>query len=118
MFRVLHILWISLLLRCPACRNGAMFRSLFRMNVRCPNCGVIFERDSGEITGGMAINTVLMCFLAIAGAVLAVVTTWPTWLIIGGTAGTMLIVGVLFYRHARALWTGIVYLTGSMFEDV
>jgi hypothetical protein len=30
----------------------------------------------------------------------------------------MVIIGVLFYRHARALWTGIVYLTGSMFEDV
>ena len=26
-------------------------------------------------------------------------------------------VGLLFYRHARGLWTSILYLTGSIFED-
>ena len=25
--------------------------------------------------------------------------------------------GLLFYRHARGLWTSILYLTGSIFED-
>jgi uncharacterized protein (DUF983 family) len=118
MLRVVRILWVSFWLRCPACQQGAMFRSLFRMNVRCPRCNVVFERDAGEVTGGMAINTVLMCLIAVIGAVLAVVTDWPMWMLIAGTAGSMVIIGVLFYRHARALWTGIVYLTGSMFEDV
>ena len=95
-----------------------MFRSMFQMNVRCPICGVVFERDRGEITGGMAINTVLMCLLGIAGGILAVETTIPTvWLLVG-VASTMIIVGVGFYRHARALWIGILFLTGSIFEDV
>jgi len=26
-------------------------------------------------------------------------------------------IGLLFYRHARGLWTSILYLTGSIFED-
>jgi uncharacterized protein (DUF983 family) len=117
-FRIMHVLWLTLWLRCPACQRGQMFRSMFRMNVRCPVCGVVFERDHGEITGGMAINTVLVLVIAVVGAILSVITTYPTWLIIGGTAVVMTVVGILFYRHARALWIGILYLTGSMFEDI
>jgi hypothetical protein len=81
-------------------------------------CGVVFERDHGEITGGMAINTVLVLLIAVAGAAVSVVTDYPAWLIIGVTAVVMTMFGVLFYRHARALWIGILYLTGSMFEDI
>ena len=44
MLRIVRILSLGLLLICPACRRGRMFRSLFVMNVRCPVCGVIFER--------------------------------------------------------------------------
>jgi len=118
MFRVLRVLYITILLRCPACQRGRMFRSLFQMNVRCPVCGVVFERDAGEITGAMAINTALMSLMAIAGAVLAIVTDLPASWIIGGTAATMIVFGVFFYRHARAVWVGILFLTGAIFEDV
>ena len=118
MLRIMHVLWLTLWLRCPACQRGHMFRTAFRMNVRCPVCGVVFERDHGEITGGMAINTVLVLLIAVAGAVISVVTPYSAWLIIGVTALVMTVVGILFYRHARALWIGILYLTGSMFEDV
>jgi len=118
MFRVLRVLYVTILLRCPACQRGRMFRSLFQMNVRCPVCGVVFERDAGEITGAMAINTALMSLMAIAGAVLAIVTDLPASWIIGGTAATMIVFGVFFYRHARAVWVGILFLTGAIFEDV
>lgn len=118
MWRVLRILCVTMLLRCPACQRGRMFRSLFRMNVRCPVCGVVFERDAGEVTGAMAINTALMCFMAIAGAVLAIITDIPTGWLIGGTATVMIMFGVFFYRHARAVWVGILFLTGAIFEDV
>ena len=118
MWRVLRVLFLTLLLRCPACQRGAMFRSFFQMNVRCPVCGVVFERDGGEVTGGMAINTVVVCLLGVAGGILAVITDIPTGWLLGGVALAMLVVGIGFYRHARALWTGIIFLTGSMFEDV
>jgi len=95
-----------------------MFRSLFQMNVRCPVCGVVFERDAGEVTGAMAINTALMSLMAIVGAVLAIITTIPTGWLIGGTAAMMIFFGVFFYRHARAVWVGILFLTGAIFEDV
>jgi uncharacterized protein (DUF983 family) len=118
MFRVLRVLYVTMLLRCPACQRGRMFRSLFQMNVRCPVCGVVFERDAGEVTGAMAINTALMSLIAIIGAVLAIITTIPTGWLIGGTAAVMIFFGVFFYRHARAVWVGILFLTGAIFEDV
>jgi uncharacterized protein (DUF983 family) len=116
--KALRVFWLTFWLTCPACERGKMFRSLFTMNVRCPTCNIVFERDSGEVSGGMAINTVLMCFIGIAGAILAVVTDIPTIPLLVGMTVFMILFGVLFYRHARALWVGILYLTGSIHEDV
>ncbi|HWQ12546.1 MAG TPA: DUF983 domain-containing protein [Roseiflexaceae bacterium] len=117
MGRILRVLRQTICLRCPACEHGRMFRSLFTMNVRCPVCGVIFERDAGEVTGGMAINMTVTMALAFVGASLAYFSDVPVWQLL-----TLLIVlstlfALWFYRRARALWTGILYLTGSMFED-
>ena len=116
--KTLRVFWLTFWLTCPACQRGRMFRSLFTMNVRCPTCGIVFERDSGEVSGGMAINTVLMCFMGIAGAVLAVTTDIPTLPLLLGVGAAMILTGVLFYRHARALWVGLLFLTGSIHEDV
>jgi uncharacterized protein (DUF983 family) len=117
MGRILRVLRLAILLRCPACERGRMFRSLFTMNVRCPTCGVIFERDAGEVTGGMAINSVATSAIAVAGATLAWVSDVPVWALIGALVVISTLFALWFYRHARALWTGILFLTGSMFED-
>ena len=118
MRRLVRILAQGLLLICPACQRGRMFRSLFKMNVRCPVCGVIFERDAGEITGGMAINlTVTSALVMPAAAYLALFTDIPLLLLIGLLGVCTVIFTLLFYRHARGLWTSILYLTGSIFED-
>jgi len=95
-----------------------MFRSLFVMNVRCPVCGVIFERDAGEVTGGMAINMTLTSTIAlVVGGLLGVFTDLPAGELIVVVGLITVAIGVLFYRHARGLWTSILYLTGSIFED-
>ena len=118
MLRILYILTLGLLLICPACQRGRMFRSLFVMNVRCPVCGVIFERDAGEVTGGMAINMTLTSLIAVVGGgLLGVLTDIPAVLLILVVGAFTVAVGLLFYRHARGLWTSILYLTGSIFED-
>ncbi|MEN9935249.1 MAG: hypothetical protein RLZZ387_1828 [Chloroflexota bacterium] len=117
MGRILRVLRQTICLRCPACEHGRMFRSLFTMNVRCPVCGVIFERDAGEVTGGMAINSVATSSVAVAGATLAFVSDVPVWPLIFVLVVISTLFAVGFYRHARALWAGILYLTGSMYED-
>ena len=117
MGRILRVLRQTICLRCPACEHGKMFRSLFTMNVRCPVCGVIFERDAGEVTGGMAINSVATSSVAVAGATLAYFSDVPVWPLIAALVVITTLFAVWFYRHARALWAGILFLTGSMFED-
>lgn len=117
MVRVVHILWCGMMLVCPACRHGRMFRSLFRMNVRCPACGMIFERDSGEVTGGVAINTLATATLAVVCAGVTFFYDVPLVLELLGLSAFTVLFPLLFYRHARGLWTSIIYLTGSMFED-
>ena len=118
MLRILRILSLGLLLTCPACQHGRMFRSLFTMNVRCPVCGVIFERDAGEVTGGMAINmTITSTFALVVGGLLGVLTDISALALILMIGAATVGCGLLFYRHARGLWTSILYLTGSIFED-
>jgi uncharacterized protein (DUF983 family) len=40
--------------RCPRCRRGLIFQSLWKMNANCPVCGIDFYRgDPGYFTGAM-----------------------------------------------------------------
>lgn len=117
MVRIIRALLLGLLLICPACGRGRMFRSFFTMNVRCPNCGVIFERDPGEITGGMGVNTVVSSTLGFVLMAIGLIAGVPTLPLIAGLVVFMLGFPVLFYRHARGVWTGFLYLSGAMFED-
>jgi uncharacterized protein (DUF983 family) len=94
-----------------------MFRSFFTMNVRCPVCGVIFERDAGEVTGGIAINTIVTATMTFAGASLAFFTDVPLLPLLAILMIATIAFPMWFYRYARSLWTGVLYLTGSIFED-
>jgi uncharacterized protein (DUF983 family) len=118
MQRMLRILLCGLLLTCPACRYGRMFRSLWTMNLRCPVCGIIFERDVGEVTGGIWINaTVTSTLIVIPAVYFAFFTDISVVLLIGLLAIFTIAFGLLFYRPARGLWVSILYLTGSIDED-
>jgi hypothetical protein len=95
-----------------------MFASLFEMHARCPHCGVVFERDAGEVTGAIAIaTTVLLTFIGVAGGILALMTTIHAAILIGGLAFLTTLIGILFYRHARGLWVSFLFLSGAMFEE-
>jgi len=39
--------------RCPRCRTGAVFHGVVRMNRRCPECELSFEREPGYFLGAM-----------------------------------------------------------------
>lgn len=116
MVRFIRIFVDSLLLRCPRCHRGAMFRSWFTMRQACPACGLPFERASGEITGGMGFNIVFTLFLVIiAGAVIGFssVPLLPAFLVMGLVT---VMFPIVFYPFSRALWVGLLYLTGDNTE--
>lgn len=117
MRRIVRVLLQSFLLTCPACQHGQMFRSRFKMNVRCPACGVIFERDGGEVTGALAINVTMTMGIALIGSIAAFSSEIPVLPLLSILSAIVIVFPLWFYRHARGLWIGIIYLTGSMFED-
>ena len=75
---------------CPRCRSGRIFRSNVswgvdwgaywgfpKMNDRCPDCGLHFNREPGYFLGAMYISYALGLALVFAfGAILWVLTHW------------------------------------------
>jgi uncharacterized protein (DUF983 family) len=106
----------ALLLRCPRCGRGRIFRSRFRMNEACPACGRLFWRNEGEWTGPGIID---FTFATVSGLV-----AWAILLILGAGAALQLVIailaalvtGVAVSRWSRSLWTLLLYISGEMDE--
>lgn len=117
MIQIIQVLLDGFMLRCPRCQFGRMFRRRFQMYHACPVCALEFERASGEITGGMGINTVATCILEVSLAIAFVVgppvpiEVQIASLIIAGT-----IFPIAFYRSSRGLWASFLFLTGNNTE--
>lgn len=111
--RIFRALFDGLMLRCPRCHRGRMFGKGFQMNRTCPNCGLEFERASGEITGGMGINVVVTLIVIIIGSLLALSPTTPLLPLLLGLFVFAVIFPIAFYRPSRGLWAGLLYITGD-----
>jgi len=114
----LRVWWTVLRLRCPNCGEGRIFTGLFKMNKVCPVCGVRFERAEGESVGAMYIALVAVELLTVGGYFLVNALFAPPqtphlifWVVVN------IVFLTLFYRHARSLWIGTVYMTGGVFPD-
>jgi len=92
-------------LRCPRCLEGKVWRGFLSMNVVCPVCGLIFEREPGYFTGAMVVSYGLA--VPVLGAMVIGLMT------LGGLdAVPALVVGDLVYlvlvpfifRYSRVLW--------------
>jgi uncharacterized protein (DUF983 family) len=117
MSRILRALFDGLRLRCPQCRRGAIFASPFKIRRQCPVCGLVFERASGEITGGMVINLVVTeSIVFVIGAAYALFTTVSLVPLLSALIAFAIIFPILFYHTARSLWVSIIYLTAANTE--
>jgi uncharacterized protein (DUF983 family) len=117
MMRVLRALIDALRLRCPRCHRGAVFASAFKIRVQCPVCGLLFERSSGEMTGGMVINLVVTeAIVVISGSLYALFTDVPLLPLLSILILVAIIFPILFYHNARSLWVSILYLTKANTE--
>ena len=116
--QVVRILLDGLLLHCPRCEMGSMFRSGFKMYHACPVCALEFERASGEVTGGMGINTVAACIVELS---LAIAFVLGPPLPLNVQIALLIVVGIIFpivfYRPARGLWASFLFLTGNNSES-
>jgi uncharacterized protein (DUF983 family) len=110
--RIAGVVLSGLLLRCPRCRRGRMFESLFRMRRECPICGLQFERAAGEVTGGMAINFVITGLVITIGSLyFGLFSRAPLSTILLAFGAFAIIFPIVFYPISRGLWASFLYLT-------
>jgi uncharacterized protein (DUF983 family) len=108
------ILWRGLLLRCPRCGQGKLFRRWFKMYERCPVCHLLYEREPGFYTGGMAINLVISELIVAAFVIpfsvwAALNANVPFIPILIAISPLPVLLPILFFRHSRSFWIGLNY---------
>jgi uncharacterized protein (DUF983 family) len=115
---VVHKLLVGLFLRCPNCEKGRVFRKFFQIEQTCSECGVRYERLSGESVGGMYINLALAEVLSVGGYFLMeilfdfpVVPHLVFWIVFN------IAFVLLFYRHSRSMWVAVTYLSEGLRRD-
>lgn len=118
LFHWIRKILLGLFLRCPNCERGHMFRGLFQIEERCPVCGVCFERAEGESIGGTMLNLSIAEVLTVSGLIVTegVLHAPLAFELIFWVSFNILFV-VLFYRHARAIWVAVNYLTVGLYPD-
>ena len=98
---------------CPRCRRGRIYRlPLLRgwlsMNERCPDCGLVFEREPGYFLGAMYVSFALSV-LPVCGLVLLIwlTTHWPLDYVMLGAFIAYLPAVPLVVRFSRVVWIHI-----------
>lgn len=104
--------------KCPACKEGNMFRTYFQMNDYCPNCGVKYEREAGEYIVAMYINIFLTEILFITGYLLTnQLFSWGVGTQIAIWAPFNAVFPTWFYPRSKALWAGVLQLGSGLYRD-
>jgi uncharacterized protein (DUF983 family) len=76
--RILAMLGRALTLRCPNCGSRGLLRSWFRLNDRCPRCGIRVEREGHDyMAGSLMFNLVLAEVIFAVLFVAYLLITWP-----------------------------------------
>jgi uncharacterized protein (DUF983 family) len=68
----------SLLLECPNCGSRGLLKNWFKMNDRCPTCGLRVEREGHDyLSGSVLFNLVLAELLFAVALVGYLLIAWP-----------------------------------------
>ncbi len=109
--RIRRVFGRGLRLRCPRCGEGRVFSGLFRVQPRCPVCGLVFEREPGYFVGAIYLNYGMTVAVALAGYF--ALDAWLD-LTVGqqlGTWGTFVVLFPLWsFRYSKALWLSLDHL--------
>ena len=115
------ILIRGLLLRCPNCGKGKLFRRGFTMYEKCPVCGWRFEREEGYWTGAIALNLVvtelLIALVAVPVAIALATSQIPILLLMIVSLPLPILLPLLFFRHAKSLWMSFDFMIHPVEPD-
>lgn len=103
----------GLRLRCARCGRGRVYRSVWRMNRECPECGLPYYREPGYFVGAMIVNYMATVFIIIV-AYLVTRELPPMWsaspekkITVWLVAATCL--SILLVPLARSVWIAVDY---------
>ncbi|HWZ55982.1 MAG TPA: DUF983 domain-containing protein [Verrucomicrobiae bacterium] len=97
--------------RCPNCGRGALFRGVFRMLPRCPECGLSYFPEQGYYVGAMIINYAITTACVVAIFLLSLLL--PDFTRLSTNAKIFLwmafaiALSLLLMRHSYSLWLGL-----------
>jgi uncharacterized protein (DUF983 family) len=89
---------------CPNCRQGKMFKGLFRMYHQCEHCGFNFDREQGYWTGAMFVSSFLPMILVGPVWVALLLTGQSFWLAFSVTIALLIVLTPLIFRYSRVIW--------------
>ncbi|MFO7544856.1 MAG: DUF983 domain-containing protein [Trueperaceae bacterium] len=103
--------------RCPACGEGGVFVSYYRVRPTCRRCGVRFERDVGSWLGAMVVAyaVAIVVVAAVAAVLIAIFGLFRglEWVLIC----TAFLTVVLAYRPAKGWWLWWMWAAGFVTRD-
>ncbi|MCA9267875.1 MAG: DUF983 domain-containing protein [Planctomycetales bacterium] len=107
MSRYWRIFGRSVRLRCPVCGRGKLFCGALKMHQRCPECDADFHREEGFFLGSIYLNYGLTTLIVAVGyPALLFSGTLSNDALLWIALAVVLVVPLLFFRHARSLWLG------------
>ena len=92
-------------LRCPVCKRGRIFSGLFRVEERCPVCGIVIEREPGYFLGSIYFNYGATSVLSVTMYLtFRLALDWPDSIVM--PLLTIFTIGFpcWFHRYARSCW--------------
>ena len=102
----------SLRLACPQCGRGRVPASFGRVAERCAECGLVFRREEGALTGSMYLTAVVSQVFAVLLILLVrTLTDWSVALSIGVSVPLVLAFCYLSLPFAQTFWVGVEYST-------
>lgn len=112
--KFLLAIWHGLIVRCPRCGKGKLFRGIFAMYDQCPVCGLDFVREEGFYTGAMAINLVVSELIVTAYILPVAIISGinpqiPFIPILIFSSPLPILLPIIFFRPARGLWLSMNY---------
>jgi uncharacterized protein (DUF983 family) len=106
--RAVRILWRGIRLHCPHCGSGGILDGWFKLQHRCPSCGLVLDRGESDYFLGaylvnlVAVELILTAFMVAIGFATAPDVPWTllTW---GGVVFA-LVVAIGCYPLTKVLW--------------
>ena len=106
--RAVRILWRGIRLHCPHCGSGGILDGWFKLEHRCPSCGLVLDRGESDYFLGaylvnlVAVELILTAIMVVIGVATAPDVPWTllTW---GGVVFA-LVVAIGCYPLTKVLW--------------